>query len=74
MKNVTLALDEATLTAGRDYARRHRTSLNRLIRELLRKAAVADQQVHVREMFRLMDRHPGNSRGQAWKREDLYGR
>jgi hypothetical protein len=74
MKNITLALDEATLDAGRAYAQRHQTTLNALVRELLIKTVVADRQSAVREMFRLMDRHPGNSRGKRWTREELYAR
>jgi hypothetical protein len=74
MKNITLALDEETLAAGRDYAQRHRTTLNGLVRELLVKTVLADRASAVREMFRLMDAHPGNSRGKRWTREDLYAR
>ena len=37
MKNITLALDEQTLEAGRSYAQRHQTTLNALVRELLVK-------------------------------------
>lgn len=74
MKNVTLALDEETLEAGRSYAQRHQTTLNALVRELLVKTVVADRDAAVREMFRLMDAHPGHSRGQRWTREELYAR
>jgi hypothetical protein len=74
MKNVTLAIDEATLEAGRRYAERPQTTLNGLIRELLVKAVIADRDGAVQEMFRLMDAHPGRSRGRRWKREDLYAR
>jgi hypothetical protein len=74
MKNITLALDEETLDAGRAYARRHETTLNALVRELLVKTVVADRQAAVREMFRLMDAHPGDSHGQHWTREELYAR
>ncbi len=74
VKNVTLALDEETLDAGRAYAQRHQTTLNALVRELLAKTVVADREAAVREMFRLMDAHPGNSRGRRWKREELYAR
>jgi hypothetical protein len=74
MKNITLALDEETLDAGRDYAQRHQTTLNALVRELLMKTVLADRKAGVREMFRLMDKHPGNSQGQHWTREDLYAR
>jgi hypothetical protein len=74
MKNITLALDEETLNAGRDYAQRQHTTLNALVRELLAKTVLADREAAVREMFRLMDAHPGNSNGRRWTREDLYVR
>ena len=74
MKNITLALDEKTLEAGRSYATRHQTTLNALVRELLVKAVVADRRAAVNEMFRLMDAHPGHSRGQRWTRDELYVR
>ena len=74
MKNITLALDEETLAAGRAYAERHQTTLNALVRELLVKTVIADRQGAVGEMFRLMDAYPGNSRGQRSTCEDLYAR
>jgi hypothetical protein len=74
MKNITLSLDDEIVEAGRTYAQRHQTTLNALVRELLVKTVITDRQAAVREMFRLMDAHPGNSRGQHWKREDLYAR
>ena len=74
MKNITLALDEKTLEAGRSYARRHQTTLNALVRDLLVKAVVTDRRTAVNEMFRLMDAHPGHSRGQRWTRDELYVR
>lgn len=74
MKNITLALDEETLDAGRAYAQKHQTTLNALVRELLVKTVVADREAAVREMFRLMDAHPGDSKGQRWTRDELYAR
>jgi hypothetical protein len=74
MKNITLAIDEETLDAGRAYAQRHQTTLNALVRDLLAKTVLADREAAVREMFRLMDAHPGNSNGRRWKREELYVR
>lgn len=74
MKNITLALDEDTLEAGRAYAQRHETTLNALVRELLVRTVVADREAAVREMFRLMDAHPGRASGKRWTREDLYAR
>jgi len=74
VKNITLALDEETLDAGRVYAQRHQTTLNALVRELLVKTVLADKDAAIREMFRLMDAHPGNSHGRRWTREELHAR
>ena len=74
VKNITLSLDDELLEAGRQYADRHQTTLNALVRELLAKTVLADRQSVIKEMFRLMDANPGNSRGRRWKREDLYDR
>ena len=74
MKNITLSIDEETLDAGREYAQRHQTTLNALVRELLVRTVLSDRKAAVREMFRLMDVHPGNSQGRHWTREDLYAR
>ncbi len=74
VKNITLALDDETLDAGRSYVQRHQTTLNALVRELLVKTVVADRKAAVQEMFRLMDAHPGHSNGQRWTREDQYAR
>lgn len=74
MKNITLALDEATIDAGRVYAARHQTTLNGLVRDLLARAVMTDRQATVAEMFRLMDREPGHSGGSRWTRDDLHVR
>ena len=77
MKNITLALDEETIEAGRVYAERHGTTLDGLVRDLLARAVMTDRQAIVAGMFRLMDGHPGHSRGKqgaTWTRDDLYAR
>ena len=74
MKNITLALDEEMLDAGREYAQRHNKTLNTLVRELLQKTVLSDRKAAVLEMFRLMDAYPGNSEGKHWNREELYVR
>lgn len=73
MKNVTIALDEEILRAGRNYATEHRTSLNNLIRQLLEQAVVKKRShAGLQEFFDLADRAKGNSGGWKWRREDLY--
>ena len=40
MQNITLSLDEDILKAGREYAKKHKTSLNSLIRRLLEQTVL----------------------------------
>ena len=72
MKNITLALDEGTLAAGRAYVERHHTTLNALVRDLLARTVHVDRAAAVEEMFRLMDRSPGYALGKRWTRDELY--
>jgi hypothetical protein len=72
MKNITLALDEKTIKAGREYARRHNLTLNSLIRRLLLQTVSKGSQNWLDETFSLMDKAITTSPIKAWKREDLY--
>ncbi len=75
MKNVTISLDQATLDAGRDYAKAHNTSLNAFIRNLLRNSVIRENTSEwTEEFFKLADRGKGDSGGAHWKRDDLYDR
>ena len=72
MKNITIALDEEVIKAGREYARAHNTSLNGLIRSLLEQTVKPESRQWLDECFELMDQAQANSQGTKWKREDLY--
>lgn len=74
MKNITLAIDEETLAAGRAYAERHNTTLNALVRDLLARTVHVDRAAAVEELFRLMDEAPGRSSAPRWTREELHER
>lgn len=74
MKNLTLAIDEATLKASREYAKRHNTTLNQLVRDLLQHTVAQDQQGGVEELLRFFREHAGNSGDWKWNREELYDR
>ena len=71
-KNITIAIDEQLIAAGRAYARQHNTSLNGLIRQLLEQAVLPSSAQWLDECFALMDQAAPNSQGEQWKREDLY--
>ena len=72
MRNITLALDEKTIRAGRAYARRHNMTLNSLVRKLLRQATVKESKDWIEECFTLMDKAHARPVPGKWRREDLY--
>ena len=74
MKNITLTLDESTIDAGPAYAERHQTTLNALVRDLLRRLVIGDRNAIVVDTFRMMDGYPGHSGGEQWTRDDLHVR
>lgn len=72
MKNITISIDEEVLEAGRQYAKRHNTSLNALIRRLLAQTVLPSSHDWVDECFAWMDQSGADSGGRRWAREDLY--
>ena len=72
MKNITISLEEEILKAGREYAKRHNTSLNSLIRKLLTQTVLPESKNWLDECFSLMDQAKANSNSETWKREDIY--
>jgi hypothetical protein len=72
MPNITISIDEKLLKFGRQYAEKHHTSVNALIRNLLEQTVKTDSIQWLDECFALMDRANAHSRGKRWKREDLY--
>jgi hypothetical protein len=72
MPNITISVDEKLLKSGREYAEKHHTSVNALIRSLLEQTVRTDSAQWVDECFALMDRAAPRSKSTRWKREDLY--
>jgi len=72
MPNITISIDEKLLKNGREYAKKHHTSMNALIRNLLERTLRVDSSRWIDECFALMDRANVRSKGKRWKREDLY--
>ncbi|NKB66083.1 MAG: hypothetical protein GKR89_03390 [Candidatus Latescibacteria bacterium] len=72
MKNITIALDEELIKAGREYAQKHNISLNGLICLLLEQKVVPTSTHWLDECFELMDKAQIQSSSVEWKRDDLY--
>jgi len=72
MPNLTISIDEDLMKTGRQYAEKHHTSVNALIRNLLEQTVKNNSVQWIEECFSLMDRADARSEGKTWKREDLY--
>ena len=74
MANITLSIDDDLLKKSRKYASKNNTSLNSMIRQLLKNAVESGSREWLDECFQLMDEANGNSKGKKWKRSELYER
>ncbi len=74
MKNLTLSVDEKTLEAAREYAFRHNTTVNRMVREFLaRTVQIGEGERWLDELFEEMDQATtAAAEGTRWKRTELY--
>ncbi|MBS3886093.1 MAG: hypothetical protein KGZ41_08675 [Dethiobacter sp.] len=71
MKNITISLDNKLLEAGLQYAKKHNTSLNALIRRLQAQTVLPSSRDWLEECFSLMDQVDANFE-LKWERKDLY--
>lgn len=74
-RNVTLALERDLLEEARRYARKSNTSLNGLLRDLLRRAIRgAPRSDWADDFFNCCDEIQGDSGGKRWTRDELHER
>ncbi len=71
--NVTLSIDEKTVTRARKKAEALGKSLNQLIRDYLRKLAGEDDAARFIEEFERLS-GTGNSHGQRFNRDEAHER
>ena len=75
MKNVTLSIDDNLLLRSRDYAKRNGTTLNELVRGLLRKNVNINTAAGKGEaLLTCIEQATGDTKEWKWNREDLYDR
>jgi metal-responsive CopG/Arc/MetJ family transcriptional regulator len=74
MKNITLSIPEDLIKQGREYAAKQGTTLNELIRKLLKATVQADQQTKANQIISEMKKLKSPMKSIQWSREDLYER
>ena len=74
MPNITMAIEKPLLEKARAYTRRQHTTVNALVRDLLRQTVAPREDDWTEKLFREMDAVNARSNGKRWPREDLYER
>ena len=74
MKNITLSIPEDLLKLGREYALKHGTTLNALIRKLLQTTVQTSQQTKAKQILDEMEKMKSPKKSIQWTREDLHER
>jgi hypothetical protein len=72
MKNVTLSIPEELLAMSREYAARHQTTLNQLVRDMLKK--VVQQKNPVDSLLEKSEQFTVNTKGSSFDRDEIYDR
>ncbi len=73
MKNVTLSIPDDLLKKSRSYAKEHQTTLNEMIRNLLRKTVNAKESDFLKKLESFQEELSIDTRIK-FKRDDLYDR
>lgn len=71
--NITLAVSRNIITKAREYAQKHKTTLNQIIRDYLDELVREEYAEGAADRFlRVCDRVAGDSHGWTWNREKVY--
>lgn len=73
-KSITLSMDTQLIDAGRAYAAKRGTSLNKLLRQSLEALVGIRKNSWKNELLTHLKEANGNSGGWKFNREDLYER
>jgi metal-responsive CopG/Arc/MetJ family transcriptional regulator len=74
MKNVTLSMPDELLSKSREYAEKHGTTLNEMIRDYLKKTVKSDQSDFIKRLELLQQQVQIKTKGERFDRDELYER
>jgi len=72
MKNVTLSLSEELLVKSREYAQRHGTTLNQMIRDLLKRNVEKQRGSVAQSIVAHAKATEVSGKNYKWNRSDAY--
>ena len=71
--NITLSAKEALINKARNYASKHGTTLNSMIREFLERIVKQEKSdTGLKRFLQLAENFSGDSKGWTWDRNDIY--
>ena len=74
MKNITLSLSEELLRKSRAYAQKQGSTLNELVRTLLRQTVESDNQHPAQKLIAHTQRLQVATKNWKWNRTEIYDR
>ena len=74
MPNITMAIEQPLLDKARAYTRRQHTTVNALVRNLLKETVAPSEDDWPKRLFHDMDALHARSGGKRWTREELHER
>ncbi len=74
MKNITLSIPEDLIKQSREYASKHGTTLNALVRKLLKSTVQVGQQTKADKVLGEMKKLKSPMKSINWSRNELYER
>jgi plasmid stability protein len=74
MKNITLSIPEDLLEKSRAYAKERGTSLNALVRELLRRYVMTEPRHPIDQLLEDSEQIQISTASWRWNRDELYDR
>jgi cytochrome P450 len=74
MKNTSISLEPQLLEDGRRHAAKFGVSFNAWVGKLIKDALSREPEKHMEELMKLAKQSSGNSKGQRWKRDEIYQR
>ena len=73
MKNITLSIPEDLLAKSRDYAKAHGTTLNQMVRDLLKRNVTVHHSGSVAQsIIAHTEKTAVSMKGYKWNRDDAY--
>lgn len=72
MKNVTLSIPDELLARSREYAKKHGTTLNQMIRDLLKRNVSSEESSIADAIISHTEKTAISMKGHTWNRDDAY--